>query len=178
MGCFSCPFGDVMLVSGLQAVFTARIACSKAAPSRPQTARLQCVCLRPQAESVAGVSRAHISTRHVSWHPHHGALQRSCSSLHCFTLLIALHRDHDSSAHCTYPPSILESRVPCPTGRVYSIRDMGEHNDLTVDLGAYRYNPTRMGLITNVIEGLLGLATRIYQVRRCCNSRSRSGNGL
>ena len=44
------------------------------------------------------------------------------------------------------------------------MRNMGEHNDLTVDMGAYGYSPQCMHLITNVIEGLLQLPTLGYQV--------------
>lgn len=50
--------------------------------------------------------------------------------------------------------------------RVYSVRNMGEKKDLTVDMGAYRYNRKRMGIITDIIERLLKLPTRFYQVRR------------
>lgn len=45
------------------------------------------------------------------------------------------------------------------------MRNMGEKNDLTVDMGAYRYNRVRMGVITDIIERLLKLPTRFYQVK-------------
>lgn len=41
---------------------------------------------------------------------------------------------------------------------------MGDHRDLTVDVGAYRYNQKRQGLITDVVERLLKLPTRLYEV--------------
>ncbi|BDA43790.1 probable Achacin at N-terminal half [Coccomyxa sp. Obi] len=48
-------------------------------------------------------------------------------------------------------------------GRVYSVRNLGEKGDLTVDMGAYRYNQERHGLMRDVIENLLRLPTRLYQ---------------
>ncbi|BDA43792.1 probable Achacin at N-terminal half [Coccomyxa sp. Obi] len=51
-------------------------------------------------------------------------------------------------------------------GRVYSVRKLGEKGDLTVDMGAYRYNQERHGLVRDVVENLLKLPIRPYQASK------------
>ena len=41
---------------------------------------------------------------------------------------------------------------------------MGPQQDLVLDMGAYRYMPLAQPLITDVIENLLDLPNRLYQV--------------
>ena len=48
--------------------------------------------------------------------------------------------------------------------RVYSLRNMGPKGDLTLDMGAYRYMPLAQPLITDIVERLLKLPNRLYQV--------------
>ena len=48
--------------------------------------------------------------------------------------------------------------------RVYSLRNMGPKQDLVLDMGAYRYMPLAQPLITDIIENLLDLPNRLYQV--------------
>lgn len=50
-------------------------------------------------------------------------------------------------------------------GRIYSVRGLGPNGDLTLDMGAYRYMPLAQPLITDLIENLLALPNRLYQVR-------------
>ena len=64
---------------------------------------------------------------------------------------------------------------------MYSIRNAGDRKDLTVETGAYRYNRKRMGIITDIIERLLKLPHRFYQVsraRRATASRQALGTQL
>ncbi len=49
--------------------------------------------------------------------------------------------------------------------RVYSLRNLGPKQDLVLDMGAYRYMPLSQPLITDIIEKLLNLPNRLYQVR-------------
>ena len=48
--------------------------------------------------------------------------------------------------------------------RVYSLRNLGPKQDLTLDMGAYRYMPLAQPLITDIIQNLLQLPNRLYQV--------------
>ena len=59
--------------------------------------------------------------------------------------------------------------MPCL--RVYSIRNAGDKKDLTVETGAYRYNRKRQGITRDIIERLLKLPHRFYQVQgtACCS---------
>lgn len=41
---------------------------------------------------------------------------------------------------------------------------MGPMQDLVLDMGAYRYMPLAQPLITDIIENLLDLPNRLYQV--------------
>lgn len=41
---------------------------------------------------------------------------------------------------------------------------MGPKGDLTLDMGAYRYMPLAQPLITDIVERLLELPNRLYQV--------------
>ena len=41
---------------------------------------------------------------------------------------------------------------------------MGPKQDLVLDMGAYRYMPLAQPLITDIIENLLELPSRLYQV--------------
>lgn len=50
--------------------------------------------------------------------------------------------------------------------RVYSLRNLGPKQDLVLDMGAYRYMPLSQPLITDIIEKLLDLPNRLYQVPR------------
>lgn len=49
-------------------------------------------------------------------------------------------------------------------GRIYSVRGLGPNGDLTLDMGAYRYMPLAQPLITDLIQNLLALPNRLYQV--------------
>ncbi|KAL3144103.1 hypothetical protein ABBQ32_003893 [Trebouxia sp. C0010 RCD-2024] len=49
-------------------------------------------------------------------------------------------------------------------GRVYSLRNLGPKQDLVLDMGAYRYMPLSQPLITDIIQNLLDLPNRLYQV--------------
>ena len=49
--------------------------------------------------------------------------------------------------------------------RVYSLRNLGPNQDLVLDMGAYRYMPLSQPLITDIIEKLLDLPNRLYQVQ-------------
>lgn len=49
-------------------------------------------------------------------------------------------------------------------GRIYSVRNLGPNNDLVLDMGAYRYMPLAQPLITDLIQNLLSLPNRLYQV--------------
>lgn len=46
---------------------------------------------------------------------------------------------------------------------------MGPKQDLVLDMGAYRYMPIAQPLITDIIERLLELPNRLYQVWYACD---------
>ena len=53
--------------------------------------------------------------------------------------------------------------------RVYSLRNLGPNQDLTLDMGAYRYMPLAQPLITDIIQNLLQLPNRLYQVTKAAD---------